>query len=1006
MKRIVLLGLLLLQVSIFYGSCTLPVAGKRVWDIAQDNSSLTCLIEEKVRSLDSAVSVDFAGTFTVLDRLFSLVLQLESSAEILDTQLDILLQDITRDLSITDEIEQDVITISSQVELASYNMQRIFSALDNLETTVVIQLNVLNSGLEQLDSTMFSLIEMEIADSLTIMSNLETITQEVQSINSILDHITIESQLEISSSLISLLEISYQTLNSNVDLLSSIIATGFAGTFTALEQNLQEACTIESLIDAIPATFYVDLSSTYSALQALQSTMNTVDSQVDTVQELLFTINSEIDLLSSKFYLIESELPPLESQTALLADDTVALSLLDQDITLLTKDYSIIDLLSKNELQSKAAIIINTIESVESALESQNSLLEIVADDLADDTSKVVILEIENATIISRLSVISSELDQAFNKTLTIESLLDAIETESLVDALLSKSQLLASELTTIEVELLSVSSQLDIFNGLVPGLDTILLTAVDNLSLAEIIESNVSHIIVNQSESDLLISKLSVIEGQVTTISSKMTIVDSRLSADILLAEDLITDFQETWTILNSIGNILISDQLGLQTISSKLGHINLTDLSSVYTVINGIIQQKYTLDTQVDEALSLIDALDTLIVTDFSAVFTALNVVTQGEQTINSQIDALNTDVNSLIDYFGTPIYNSDLGISGYVITQPGRYYLAENINYSGSSNAITISSNDVFLDLDEYVLTNSTTNSAILINSNNNIQVANGSIVSQALAIQVSDGATNIIFNGLNIQALGNAVMLGVIQNVIIADCIINGIAGTGGAVVLNGPKNVNMRDTQLFGVTVDSSDITNMYVSDCVTDLMSSQTNAFGMNGVTQNYVIKNVSAVSNTVSGPVGTVNSAGINDSKGLGNGIYLINSTINGFFSGGIINHSSGSVFVDNTIINSGVNNAGGQTGNILLAGGSNSAVLFNNVTNSPTNNVNEIAAAGANTILGNFAFNSTATGNPNNTNYTISGASNITNKYQTVSQKGSFGDYVTGWHNINMLP
>jgi hypothetical protein len=41
-------------------------------------------------------------------------------------------------------------------------------------------------------------------------------------------------------------------------------------------------------------------------------------------------------------------------------------------------------------------------------------------------------------------------------------------------------------------------------------------------------------------------------------------------------------------------------------------------------------------------------------------------------------------------------------------YAINNPGFYYLGENLTYRGSSDAITVSANDVTLDLMGYSLT----------------------------------------------------------------------------------------------------------------------------------------------------------------------------------------------------------------------------------------------------------------------------------------------------------
>ena len=69
-------------------------------------------------------------------------------------------------------------------------------------------------------------------------------------------------------------------------------------------------------------------------------------------------------------------------------------------------------------------------------------------------------------------------------------------------------------------------------------------------------------------------------------------------------------------------------------------------------------------------------------------------------------------------------------------------------------------------------------------------------------------------------------------------------------------------------------------------------------------------------------------------------------------------------------------------------------------------TSNIDEISTSCANTYLGNFCFNSTSTGAPNNTNYNIEGLSDITGKFSTISQSSSFVDRPTRWTNINMIP
>jgi len=85
--------------------------------------------------------------------------------------------------------------------------------------------------------------------------------------------------------------------------------------------------------------------------------------------------------------------------------------------------------------------------------------------------------------------------------------------------------------------------------------------------------------------------------------------------------------------------------------------------------------------------------------------------------------------------------------------------------------------------------------------------------------------------------------------------------------------------------------------------------------------------------------------------------------------------------------------------TGNILLG--------FNNFIQNSGGNV--VINSGADTILGNFAFNTNAVGSPPNTNYNLTGSTtNITGKFITGSQRTGFSlnAFPDKWHNINMLP
>lgn len=98
----------------------------------------------------------------------------------------------------------------------------------------------------------------------------------------------------------------------------------------------------------------------------------------------------------------------------------------------------------------------------------------------------------------------------------------------------------------------------------------------------------------------------------------------------------------------------------------------------------------------------------------------------------------------------------------------------------------------------------------------------------------------------------------------------------------------------------------------------------------------------------------------------------------------------------------NSAINCSTGITNNRLAQ---NYFLGLNTLSQNSSGNI--VITSGADTILGNFAFNTNAVGAPDNTNYNLAGSTtNITGKFMTGSQTGSLGDFPDKWHNLNMLP
>lgn len=1063
-KRYYLLLLLLSGFDVFAScaTCTTPTPGQSLWTIAADALVIMCSIESKLSQLIPVIETDFDGTFTVIGEIVTVACSSETLVESINSNLDQLLVSFDTTLEKLAVVTSKTALLLTDVELLSVDLLATFTALDELKNNIGSKLDVLAKDLQLIESDVQLLIQTEIDQQITVVSHLNVLQSDVDLLNAALDSLSIIEGINQMSSSVAIVSSLTDRIEINVNNLQDLLQTDFSGTWTALNSQLMLACTVESLVDALQLTQMTDFSGVFTSLAALQQTIHEIDSMVDITsivnsKDLTCSIESKIDIALSKLSIAQQQLLPLPT----LGQSII--NLLASDVEILDNASSALDITIELLLLIDSAIdtIISKVSVIEGGLLTNSSNLEVVVEELLTINS---VLDNFAATV-SDLESIDSKLEEMNLEAITIESLVDLINgqivsIDSKIDVfqLISKSEVIASELATIPSSLVTISSKLDLViiaeNTINSELDNIINESQSSLSLLSIIDSKVLAIesMLDLASGIVLTSKLAVIEDQACTISSKMVIVDDDIVELIFIAQDLVTDFQETWTILDSISNILMADQLGLQTISSKLSNLNLpVDLSGVYTVINSIIVQEVTVNTQVDTYNSLVDALGSIIPTDFNGVFTTLNQVSTGLVTINSQVDLMNSHVNTLETYFGIPIYNRDVGTTGYVITQPGRYYLAEDIIFTPTldySSAIYLSGiDDVTLDLNGQSLQQSSNSSAIAsgiyVTHANNIRLqngflnnfygGNGSILPKSSVDGVIslDNVSNILIDGLNItntrssaSDVGNSPQgirfLDIFENVVCKNCFFDNIIGSGfscdyiSATPASTNKNILLKNSffnrcgnpTVFGAAVITNAVRNVCIENVT--VYNSQ------HGILC-YLNTNV-AISNSI------CNSAAIAGIRLLGEHPNSLGVSQNGDIRNCIANYGQGSGIILGSTNLSSVNFQGCTVMNNTVIGNLyginvyregnpqptlNNYIAFNSLIN---NNINmaetaDTGTTGPNSILGNFAFNSTAVGNPNNTNYSLSD-SVITNKFMTISQTGSIGDYVTGWHNINMLP
>lgn len=127
-------------------------------------------------------------------------------------------------------------------------------------------------------------------------------------------------------------------------------------------------------------------------------------------------------------------------------------------------------------------------------------------------------------------------------------------------------------------------------------------------------------------------------------------------------------------------------------------------------------------------------------------------------------------------------------------YAITNPGSYYLVSNLNLTVNSNAITIGTNEVTLDLKGFAITTSVlrgTGSAILLNGGNtDITIVNGHITGGTFPYFVGginyagSPPVNVTVANVSVRECASyGINLGTNTSSVVEDCIVQSIQGYG-------------------------------------------------------------------------------------------------------------------------------------------------------------------------------------------------------------------------------
>jgi len=199
------------------------------------------------------------------------------------------------------------------------------------------------------------------------------------------------------------------------------------------------------------------------------------------------------------------------------------------------------------------------------------------------------------------------------------------------------------------------------------------------------------------------------------------------------------------------------------------------------------------------------------------------------------------------------GGPPVGTKITSVPYEINNPGFYYLGGNLSYNGSGNAITVSADNVTIDLMGFSLANNLgagITKGICINGRANVEVRNGTVRGfstgvydtsgnrhRAINVRANRNDCGILFYGDNHLIKGcngsNNREIGIVVNSgIIADCVASNNA-TGIKMVAAG---------NVLGNTAINNSANNFYLGDGkATSIMVDRNSAFGL-AANDNYCV--------------------------------------------------------------------------------------------------------------------------------------------------------------------
>ncbi|MCL4361526.1 right-handed parallel beta-helix repeat-containing protein [Candidatus Dependentiae bacterium] len=332
----------------------------------------------------------------------------------------------------------------------------------------------------------------------------------------------------------------------------------------------------------------------------------------------------------------------------------------------------------------------------------------------------------------------------------------------------------------------------------------------------------------------------------------------------------------------------------------------------ANITNIINNCCENLTNLITNLTFATSTVD---------LSSVFTALVDI---KNTITECCAELLSTITSVFPCAATPITQAEIP---YTITSPGLYCLADPVTNPSASPAITISSDNVTLDLNGNVINmQGSSGSGVSIGAVTNITVKNGNIVNStgngisatgSSQLFIDQVKTSTLANGINLSNVTNSI----VNELIAKNCTISGITAT------NNSNTITLKNSSINNCVsgIQLAAVTNFSVENNV--ITNNTSNGIVVNQSTLGKITNNL--ISNYSNIGIGFVSTS-------------LRNTVMNNFLEtsvGATIGISIAASATNNNIRSNTVLAAGGGSTGILNSGGTTNIICLNYAEGNTTN-------------------------------------------------------------------